>query len=266
MAIVTAWLSDLKLGYCTQGWWLNRKFCCWEMVDEATGVGCEDWQEWTNWVGIQWMAYVFFSVRLTRFASYSETVGELMGGPLRPRSASSPSLAPSSSSRMLPTRQDQASRRSSVSWRVSSSRGSSVLLPWPSNRLLWCVRDSICLLFLMLTCVRLAANCYRIWIERRERRSVGACGFGNWARCRESVWAVQSKSRCVNGLFPLFLARILLTDAFSLQPRCARSSRLLRPLESPLRSEVRSEECCSRLRFVASNRHKPCILTIVHRK
>lgn len=27
--IVTEWLSDVKLGYCTGGYYLNEQFCCW---------------------------------------------------------------------------------------------------------------------------------------------------------------------------------------------------------------------------------------------
>ena len=27
--IVTEWLSDIKLGYCTTAFYLNEQFCCW---------------------------------------------------------------------------------------------------------------------------------------------------------------------------------------------------------------------------------------------
>ena len=27
--IITEWLSDIKLGYCTTGFYLNESFCCW---------------------------------------------------------------------------------------------------------------------------------------------------------------------------------------------------------------------------------------------
>jgi chloride channel 3/4/5 len=27
--IVTEWLSDIKLGYCTTAFYLNENFCCW---------------------------------------------------------------------------------------------------------------------------------------------------------------------------------------------------------------------------------------------
>ncbi|BGP18692.1 hypothetical protein JCM10213_006913 [Rhodosporidiobolus nylandii] len=58
MSILTAWLSDLKVGYCAGGsWWLNRKFCCWE-IEEGL---CEDWHEWTQWSGVQWVVYVGFA-------------------------------------------------------------------------------------------------------------------------------------------------------------------------------------------------------------
>lgn len=57
-SILTTWLSDLKLGYCSQGWYLNHKFCCWEIEDEL----CEDWKTWTSFAAIQWGVYVGFAV------------------------------------------------------------------------------------------------------------------------------------------------------------------------------------------------------------
>lgn len=27
--IITEWLSDIKMGYCTTAFYLNEKFCCW---------------------------------------------------------------------------------------------------------------------------------------------------------------------------------------------------------------------------------------------
>ena len=35
IAIVTDWLSDIKLGYCSTGWWLNQQYCCWEIEGEG---------------------------------------------------------------------------------------------------------------------------------------------------------------------------------------------------------------------------------------
>lgn len=35
ISLATEWASDLKQGYCSSGWWLNRKFCCGEFMDAA---------------------------------------------------------------------------------------------------------------------------------------------------------------------------------------------------------------------------------------
>lgn len=35
IAIITEWLSDIKMGYCSTGWWLNQKFCCWAIEEEG---------------------------------------------------------------------------------------------------------------------------------------------------------------------------------------------------------------------------------------
>lgn len=29
LSIITEWLSDIKLGYCSTGFYLNESFCCW---------------------------------------------------------------------------------------------------------------------------------------------------------------------------------------------------------------------------------------------
>lgn len=68
-SIVTVWLSDLKLGRCDAGWWLNRKFCCWQM-SEAAGE-CADWHQWTSFVGIQYIFYVAFAVRSSQLYDHS---------------------------------------------------------------------------------------------------------------------------------------------------------------------------------------------------
>lgn len=68
ISIVTEWLSDIKMGYCNTGWWLNQKFCCWEIepsgsVDGGGGEeGCDDWVTWSKFSAFQYVAYVFFSV------------------------------------------------------------------------------------------------------------------------------------------------------------------------------------------------------------
>jgi hypothetical protein len=60
ISVITVWLSDMKMGYCTTGWWLSQKFCCLEISEE--GQGCA---EWTNWGGVEpfrWIAYMLFAV------------------------------------------------------------------------------------------------------------------------------------------------------------------------------------------------------------
>ena len=37
--IVTEWLSDVKLGYCTTAFYLNESFCCW---GAENGIPCHD--------------------------------------------------------------------------------------------------------------------------------------------------------------------------------------------------------------------------------
>lgn len=68
ISIVTAWLSDMKLGYCTTGWWLSQKFCCAEI--SAEGAACEEWRHWGGVEPFRYIAYVAFAVSLCgRFVS-----------------------------------------------------------------------------------------------------------------------------------------------------------------------------------------------------
>ena len=65
ISVITVWLSDKKMGYCTTGWWLSQKFCCLEVSDEG-----EDCAEWRNWGGVepfQWFFYVLFAVSGLRY-------------------------------------------------------------------------------------------------------------------------------------------------------------------------------------------------------
>lgn len=83
ISIITAWLSDLKMGYCQQGWWLNEKFCCWEIegtthsnqdslvgLGGASGVlgtggteeGCDDWITWSRFDPIRYLAYTIYCI------------------------------------------------------------------------------------------------------------------------------------------------------------------------------------------------------------
>ncbi|KAJ1719639.1 glycerol ethanol, ferric requiring protein [Coemansia erecta] len=60
ISIVTEWLSDLKLGTCATGWWLNRKFCCWQ---HDSADACAAWRTWDAAMGVEsgfvrWAAFV----------------------------------------------------------------------------------------------------------------------------------------------------------------------------------------------------------------
>jgi len=56
--IVTEWLSDIKLGYCTTAFYLNESFCCW-----GAESGCAEWHRWSSFRLINYLLYIVFSVR-----------------------------------------------------------------------------------------------------------------------------------------------------------------------------------------------------------
>jgi chloride channel 3/4/5 len=61
ISITTEWLSDIKMGYCQDAWWLNQGFCCWENEKDEE-VGCEAWIPWSHFAAVQWVVYVLFAV------------------------------------------------------------------------------------------------------------------------------------------------------------------------------------------------------------
>ncbi|TKA77113.1 hypothetical protein B0A49_01406 [Cryomyces minteri] len=54
--IVTEWLSDVKLGYCTTAFYLNENFCCWGAEN-----GCDEWHRWSSLWPMNYILYVLFS-------------------------------------------------------------------------------------------------------------------------------------------------------------------------------------------------------------
>lgn len=90
--IVTEWLSDIKMGYCTTAFYLNEHFCCMGEDDGGNSppfpfclipgfsllffvglsdandldylniLGCDDWHRWTNFSLLNYMLYIFFAV------------------------------------------------------------------------------------------------------------------------------------------------------------------------------------------------------------
>jgi hypothetical protein len=70
ISIITEWLSDLKTGYCYDGWWLNQQFCCWEIEYEDESA-CESWHSWSDVTPAQWIIYVMFAVRVKVYGEAS---------------------------------------------------------------------------------------------------------------------------------------------------------------------------------------------------
>ncbi|ORX33602.1 voltage-gated chloride channel [Kockovaella imperatae] len=68
MSLITVWLSDMKMGYCQTGWWLNQKFCCLELADE--GEGCAEWRNWGGVEPFRWIAYILFAGLFSFSAAY----------------------------------------------------------------------------------------------------------------------------------------------------------------------------------------------------
>ncbi|GBE80493.1 predicted protein [Sparassis crispa] len=68
ISIITAWLSDLKLGYCSDGWWLNRQFCCWEI--EGGDDACDSWHAWSTAAPGRWAIYVLFAASFSFVAAH----------------------------------------------------------------------------------------------------------------------------------------------------------------------------------------------------
>lgn len=54
--IVTEWLSDIKLGYCSTGFYLNESFCCWEAES-----GCDEWHPWSYYWPFNHIIYTLFA-------------------------------------------------------------------------------------------------------------------------------------------------------------------------------------------------------------
>ena len=63
--IITEWLSDVKMGYCTTAWYLNEGFCCYG----AEG-GCDEWKRWTSFALTNYLVYTFFALLLAFVAAY----------------------------------------------------------------------------------------------------------------------------------------------------------------------------------------------------
>ncbi|CAL1706212.1 unnamed protein product [Somion occarium] len=68
ISIVTEWLSDIKMGYCADGWWLNQQFCCWEI--EGDDALCDSWHPWSNVTAARWTIYIIFASAFSFIAAH----------------------------------------------------------------------------------------------------------------------------------------------------------------------------------------------------
>ncbi|KAF9484426.1 voltage-gated chloride channel [Pholiota conissans] len=69
ISIVSEWLSDIKMGYCSDGWWLNQQFCCWEIEGEEID-GCDSWHSWSHVTLARWIIFVLFATAFSFIASH----------------------------------------------------------------------------------------------------------------------------------------------------------------------------------------------------
>lgn len=63
--IITEYLSDVKLGYCTTAWYLNEGFCCYGAEN-----GCDEWKRWTSFGLVNYFIYAIFAVVLAFVAAF----------------------------------------------------------------------------------------------------------------------------------------------------------------------------------------------------
>ena len=63
--IITEWLSDIKMGYCTTAWYLNEGFCCY-----GSEEGCDEWVRWTSFTIANYFTYAVFAVLLAFVSAY----------------------------------------------------------------------------------------------------------------------------------------------------------------------------------------------------
>ena len=63
--IITEWLSDVKLGYCTTAFYLNENFCCW-----GAESGCPEWHRWSTLWPINYVLYILFATLFAFTSAY----------------------------------------------------------------------------------------------------------------------------------------------------------------------------------------------------
>lgn len=59
--IITAWLGSLRFGYCSNGFYLSKAFCCWGQDEES----CTTWRPWSSYAVLEYVMYIVVSVVLS---------------------------------------------------------------------------------------------------------------------------------------------------------------------------------------------------------
>ncbi|ORY85640.1 voltage gated chloride channel [Protomyces lactucae-debilis] len=68
--ILTEFLGDIKSGYCSRGWYLNKEFCCWGVAGDAESELCSDWTPWSNYFMFNYAFYIFFAIVFSSASAY----------------------------------------------------------------------------------------------------------------------------------------------------------------------------------------------------
>lgn len=59
--IITAWLGSLRFGYCSNGFYLSRSFCCWAQAEDQ----CSSWNNWSDYTVLEYFLYILMSMVLS---------------------------------------------------------------------------------------------------------------------------------------------------------------------------------------------------------
>ncbi|KAJ2823473.1 hypothetical protein IWW50_003766 [Coemansia erecta] len=77
ISVSSQWLIDIKGGYCRTGFYLNRRFCCWNADDV-----CLDWVTWSELLHVHWrwldwllhfMVFIFDAILFAGISTYLVT-------------------------------------------------------------------------------------------------------------------------------------------------------------------------------------------------
>ncbi|KAJ3266767.1 hypothetical protein HDU77_010147 [Chytriomyces hyalinus] len=65
--VSSIWLNDMKEGYCSAGFYLSKKFCCWHRPEND--YTCQEWIPWTTSSFFSSIVYTFFCVAFAALAA-----------------------------------------------------------------------------------------------------------------------------------------------------------------------------------------------------